>query len=400
MIVTSQEHTADQMATLPPKDSNQSNKLNEMRLKYGLQSDAAERDEKDEGRRYSRSTTTKANKAKKQVDDSQREEPDDAHTSFLDTKKNELMWGSVAAMLQKKVNRCGCGLTPDEAAVFEGLLVSTVDEEAADEYFSPEDTAEEKGLAVVFAFSDYKRKQAAAATKAIKVQMSSEEMASAKNLKKLKKRKAGHVALVEELNEANREKLIALTKVTGMWNALSSSERKAIGGLGEIEKELFEGIESKTLLGSLSRKLFGGVKRSIEYIADGDGEEDIASIANSLLQKVNDIMGFADDTSTLYTDETSITAETDATDDFAGKIRNLIKAASEKAASMQAASDTDTRTEYTDEYTETDDTRTEYTDDYTRDTRTTAASDPLAPIMNWLRDQTDAATDTIFPAQA
>src|SRR6056300_78839 len=136
MIVTSQEHTADQMATLRPKDSNQSNKLNEMRLKYGLQSDAAERDEKDEGRRYSRSTTTKANKSKKQVDDSQREEPDDAHTSFLDTKKNELMWGSVAAMLQKKVNRCGCGLTPDEAAVFEGLLVSTVDEEAADEYFS------------------------------------------------------------------------------------------------------------------------------------------------------------------------------------------------------------------------------------------------------------------------
>ena len=398
MIVTSQEHTADQMATLPPKDSNQSNKLNEMRLKYGLQSVAAERDEKDEGRRYSRSTT----KAKKQVDDSQREKPDDAHTSFLDTKKAELMWGSVAAMLKQKVSAggCGCALTADEAAVFEGLLIGAVDEEDAVEYFSPEDKAEEKGLAVVFAFSDYKQKQAAAATKAIKVQMSSEEMASAKNLKKLKKRKAAHVALVEELNEANREKLIALTKVTGMWNALSSSERKAIGGLGEIEKELFEGIESKTLLGSLSRKLFGGVKRSLEFIKDGDSVDDVASIANSLLQKVNNIMGFADDTSTLYTDETSITAETDATDDFAGKIRNLIKAASEKAASMQAASDTETRTEYTDEYTETDDTRTEYTDDYTRDTRTTAASDPLAPIMNWLRDQTDAVTDTIFTAQA
>ena len=399
MIVTSQEYTADQMATLPPKDSNQSNKLNEMRLKYGLQSVAAERDEKDEGRRYSRSTT-KANKAKKQVDDSQREKPDDAHTSFLDTKKAELMWGSVASMLRQKVSAggCGCALTADEAAVFEGLLISAVDEEDAVEYFSPEDTAEEKGLAVIFAFSDYKQKQAAAATKAIKVQMSSEEVASSKSLKKMKKRKAAHVALVEELNEANREKLIALTKVTGMWNALSSSERKAIGGLGEIEKELFEGIESMTLLGSLSRKLFGGVKRSLEFIKDG--LDDDASIANSLLQKVNNIMGFADDTSTLYTDETSITAETDATDDFAGKIRNLIKVASEKAASMQAASDTDTRTEYTDEYTETDDTRTEYTDDYTRDTRTTAASDPLAPIMNWLRDQTDAVTDTIFPAQA
>ena len=197
MIVTSQEHTADQMATLPPKDSNQSNKLNEMRLKYGLQSVAAERDEKDEGRRYSRSTT------KKQVDDSQREKPDDAHTSFLDTKKTELMWGSVASMLQQKISAggCGCALTADEAAVFEGLLISAVDEEDAVEYFSPEDTAEEKGLAVVFAFSDYKQKQAAAATKSIKVQMSSEEMASAKNLKKLKKRKAGHVALVEELNE-------------------------------------------------------------------------------------------------------------------------------------------------------------------------------------------------------
>jgi hypothetical protein len=392
MIVTSQEHTADQMATLPPKDSNQSNKLNEMRLKYGLQSAAAERDEKDEGRRNSRSTTTKTNKTKKQVDDSQREEPDDAHTSFLDTKKAELMWGSVATMLRKKISAggCGYGLTADEAAVFEGLLIGAVDEEDnAVEYFSPEDTAEEKGLAVVFAFSDYKQKQAAAATKAIKVQISSEELARAKNLKKLKKRKAAHVALVEELNEANREKLIALTKVTGMWNALSSSERKAIGGLGEIEKELFEGIESKTLLGSLSRKLFGGVKRSLELIKDGASEEDLDSIANSLLQQVNNIMGFADDTSTLYTDETSITAETDAvtaaTDgtNFAGKIRNLMKAALE----------TDDRTEYTDGYTmatDADDTRTEYTDDHTRDTRTTAASDPLAPIMNWLRDQTQA----------
>jgi len=398
MIVTSQEHTADQMATLPPKDSNQSNKLNEMRLKYGLQSAAAERDEKDEGRR----TTTKANKAKKQVDDSQREELDDAHTSFLDTKKTELMWGSVATMLRKKVSAggCGCGLTADEAAVFEGLLIGAVDEEDnAVEYFSPEDTAEEKGLAVVFAFSDYKQKQAAAATKAIKVQISSEELARAKNLKKLKKRKQAHAALVEELNEANRVKLIALTKVTGMWNALSSSERKAIGGLGEIEKELFEGIESKTLLGSLSRKLFGGVKRSLELIKDGasEAEEDLDSIANSLLQKVNNMMGF-DDTSTMYTDETSITAETDAlttaTDgnNFAGKIRNLMKVALE----------TDDRTEYTDGYTmatDADDTRTEYTDDYTRDTRTTAASDPLASItaaatavadnaMNWLREQT------------
>jgi hypothetical protein len=186
-----------------------------------------------------------------------------------------------------------------------------------------------------------------------------------------------------------------------MWNALSSSERKAIGGLGEIEKELFEGIESKTLLGSLSRKLFGGVKRSLELIKDGASEEDLDSIANSLLQKVkkvNNMMGF-DDTSTMYTDETSITAETDAlttaTDgtNFAGKIRNLMKVALE----------TDDRTEYTDGYTmatDADDSRTEYTDDYTRDTRTTAASDPLAPItaaatavadnaMNWLREQTE-----------
>ncbi|KAK1732405.1 hypothetical protein QTG54_016940 [Skeletonema marinoi] len=169
-------------------------------------------------------------KAVKKVDDSERK----AVKEEQPTSDTEKMWMSVEVITTKSA----IALNPLWAKFVGG----------GESPFPPNVTAEEKGLAVIAAFASYKALQAKVEQKAIAVEDGDKFCNDATSVEQLKRRHIRQQVLVDELDKAQKEKDAAKSKVMDMWSCLTSAERKAVGGLGEIEQDLFEGIEANVFL--------------------------------------------------------------------------------------------------------------------------------------------------------
>jgi hypothetical protein len=236
-------------------------KLNQLRSKYGIKpiSLREERDEQhtakevDDGEREAvKKVDDSEQKAVKTVDDSERKavkkvdggerkavkEVDDSERKAVKEEQptfdTEKMWMSVEVITTKSA----IALNPLWAKFVGG----------GESPFPPNVTAEEKGLAIIAAFASYKALQAKAEQKAIAVEDGDKFCNDATSVEQMKSRHIRQQVLVGELDKAQKEKDAAKSKVMDMWSCLTSAERKAVGGLGEIEQDLFEGIEANVFL--------------------------------------------------------------------------------------------------------------------------------------------------------
>eukprot|EP00986_Skeletonema_menzelii_P000360 scaffold101_cov80-Skeletonema_menzelii.AAC.16 len=194
-------------------------KLNQLRSKYGIKpvSLGEEREEK---------------QTEKEVDDGNRETVEEEQPNFIDI---EEMWMSVQDMTTK-------------AAIAINPVWDQFGGSGGESPFPPGATAQEKGLAVIAAFANYKALQANAEQKTIAVEVGRTFCNASTSVKQMKTRSKRHKVQVDELNKALEEKLAAKSIVLSMWSFLTSADRQAVGGLGEIEKDLFEGIEANVFL--------------------------------------------------------------------------------------------------------------------------------------------------------
>eukprot|EP00984_Skeletonema_dohrnii_P011120 scaffold4420_cov135-Skeletonema_dohrnii-CCMP3373.AAC.4 len=249
-------------------------KLNQLRSKYGIKpiSLREERDEQhtakevDDGEREAvKKVDDSERKAVKKVDDSEQKaekkvdggerkavkEVDDSEQKAVKEEQptfdTEKMWMSVEVMTTKSA----IALNPLWAKFVGG----------GESPFPPNATAEEKGLAVIAAFASYKALQAKVEQKAIAVEDGDKFCNDATSVEQMKSRHMRQQVLVGELDKAQKEKDAAKSKVMDMWSCLTSAERKAVGGLGEIEQDLFEGIEANVFLklGKVSKDFLSSV---------------------------------------------------------------------------------------------------------------------------------------------
>ena len=208
-------------------------KLNELRSKYGIKpvSLGEERDEQH---------------TEKEVDDGDRETltVEEQQPNFIDIEK---MWMSVQDMTRK-------------AAIAINPVWNEFVGSGGESPFPPDATVEEKGLAVIAAFANYKALQAKAEQKAIAVEVGRNFCNASTSVKQLKTRNKRQKVQVAELDKAQKEKFAAKSKVMRMWSFLTPADRQAVGGLGEVEKDLFEGIEANVFLklGKVSKDFVSG----------------------------------------------------------------------------------------------------------------------------------------------
>ena len=200
------------------------------KLDDGEQKTVKEVDDSDSEREAVKKVDGGEGKAVKKVDDSERK----AVKEEQPTSDTEKMWMSVEVITTKSA----IALNPLWAKFVGG----------GESPFPPNVTAEEKGLAVIAAFASYKALQAKVEQKAIAVEDGDKFCNDAMSVEQLKRRHIRQQVLVDELDKAQKEKDAARSKVMDMWSCLSSVERKAVGGLGEIEQDLFEGIEANVFL--------------------------------------------------------------------------------------------------------------------------------------------------------
>ena len=336
-------------------------KLNQLRSKYGIKpiSIRKEKTEKpavkevDKGER----------ETVKEVDNVEQEIVKEEQPSFIDTEK---MWMSVEVMTRKSA----AAINPvwEKFAGGGGGGESPLTQQA---------TAEEKGLAVIAAFANYKALQAKAEQKALAVEVGRKFCNESTSVKQMKTRSARQQVLMGEFEKAQKEKFAAKSTVMSMWSSLTSAERKAVGGLGEIEQDLFEGIESNVFskLGKISE----------DFVCPGTSASSIQDMAKAF------VYGAADDKAAqkASTPPSNEVNDSDRSDDKSPVVDNT----TQNVDAGSVHSEKSLRDDKVEE-TENDDTTQKATDDDGSLLSQRVNSLLIDPLLAKLQEKDDATQET------